>query len=68
MNLEQMPALSFADLKRGEAVFVLSTAGAEPSHVTAIVLVAGVEPLLSSAPADPSPIGGLWNFFDIRLP
>ena len=68
MNLEQMAALSFAELKRGEAVIVLSTTGAEPSHVTAIVLVAGVEPLLNSAPADQSQIGGLWNFFDIRLP
>lgn len=68
MNLEQMPALSFAELKRGEAILVLSTSGADPSHVTAIVLVAGVEPLLSSAPNDPPQIGGIWNFFDISLP
>ena len=68
MNLEQMPALAFAELKRGEAVIILSTAGADPSHVTAIVLVAGVEPLLSSAPADQPQIGGVWNFFDISLP
>ena len=68
MNLEQMPALSFGELKRGEAVIVLSTAGAEPSRVTAIVLVAGVEPILSSAPDNQPQIGGIWNFFDISLP
>ena len=68
MNLEQMPAMPFAELKRGEAVIVLSTAGEEPSRVTAIVLVGGVEPLLSSAPADQPQIGGIWNFFDISLP
>ena len=67
MNLEQMPALSFAELKRGEVVIVLSTAGAEPSRVTAIVLVAGAESLLS-APGDQPQIGGIWNFFDISLP
>ena len=67
MNLEQMPVLAFAELKRGDAVIVLSTSGADPSHVTAIVLVAGVETLLSSAPNDPQ-IGGIWNFFDISLP
>lgn len=68
MNLEQMPALSFAELKRGEAVLVLSTAGADPSRVTAIVLVAGVESLLSSAADNQPQIGGVWNFFDISLP
>ena len=68
MNLEQMPPLSFAELKRGETVIVLSTAGAHPSHVTAIVLVAGVESLLSAAPDGQPQIGGIWNFFDIGLP
>ncbi len=68
LNLEQMSALSFAELKRGEAVLVLSTAGAEPSHVTAIVLLAGVEPLLSAAPSGQQQTGGIWNFFDISLP
>ena len=68
MNLEQMPVLSFAELKRGEAIIVLSTTGAEPSHVTAIVLVAGVEPLLSTGSDGQTPIGGIWNFFDISLP
>lgn len=63
-----MPKVSFAELKRGEAILVLSTVGAEPSHVTAIVLVAGVEPLLSPAAEGQAQIGGIWNFFDISLP
>lgn len=67
LDLEKMPALKFDTLKRGEAILVLCTVGAEPSRVTAIVLVAGVEPLLTSADGQ-TQIGGLWNFFDVSLP
>jgi hypothetical protein len=46
--LSRAPAIQFADLKKGDAVMVVSTDGA--SEVTAITLLAGVEPLLE-APA-----------------
>jgi hypothetical protein len=46
--LSLAPAIPFSDLKKGDAVMVVSTEGA--SDVTAITLVAGVEPLLE-APA-----------------
>jgi len=46
--LSRAPAIQFADLKKGEAVMVVSTDGT--TEVTAISLMAGVEPLLE-APA-----------------
>jgi hypothetical protein len=46
--LSMAPSIQLADLKKGDAVMVVSTEGA--SQVTAITLVAGVEPLLE-APA-----------------
>jgi len=46
--LNRAPAIQMADLKKGDAVMVVSTDGA--SEVTAITLLAGVEPLLE-APA-----------------
>ncbi len=46
--LNRVPAIQFSDLQKGEAVMLVSTEGA--SDVTAITLLAGVEPLLE-APA-----------------
>ncbi|MBI2832893.1 MAG: hypothetical protein HYX76_00525 [Acidobacteria bacterium] len=64
----RMPAVSFAQLKEGEAVLVMCTIGSDPSRVTAIVMVAGVEPVLLPGPDGQMQIGGLWNFFDISVP
>jgi hypothetical protein len=68
LDVERMPVLSLGDLKREEAILVLCTVGEEPSRVTAIVLVAGVESLLAPGPDGQAQVGGLWNFFDISLP
>jgi hypothetical protein len=46
--LSRAPAITFSDLQKGEAVMLVSTQAADT--VTAITLVAGVEPLLE-APA-----------------
>ena len=46
--LSRAPAIQLSDLQKGEAVMLVSTQGA--SDVTAITLLAGVEPLLE-APA-----------------
>jgi hypothetical protein len=46
--LSRLPAIQLADLKKGDAVMLVSTDGA--TEVTAITLLAGVEPLLE-APA-----------------
>ena len=47
--LNRLPAIPFADLKRGEAVMLVSTDG--KAGVTAITLLVGVEPLLEAPEA-----------------
>jgi hypothetical protein len=48
--LDRMPPLSLSELKPGDALIAVSTAGANSSETTAIVLLAGVEPILSARP------------------
>jgi len=45
----RMPAASLSDLQKGDAVMIVSTEGAEGGAVTAITLLAGVEPILQSS-------------------
>ena len=47
--ISRAPAIPFADLKKGEAVILVTTKGT--TDVTAITLLAGVEPLLESPAA-----------------
>jgi len=47
--LNHMPAVSFNDLHKGEAVVILSTLGTDGTG-TAITLLTGVEPILQAAP------------------
>ena len=56
--LNHAPAIQLADLKKGEAVMLVSTAGT--SEVTAITLLAGVEPLLE-APAASQNLLSNWS-------
>ena len=65
--LERLPAMPLAELKAGDAVIVAGSAGSDPSRLTAIALVAGVEPILT-APRQPGPesVGGAWNL-DINI-
>ena len=65
--LERMPPIKLADLKVGDAVMLSSTSGTDGTRVTAINLLAGVEPLLTAAPKGGQDIFGAWNF-DIGLP
>jgi Cu/Ag efflux protein CusF len=65
--LERMPQIKLADLKVGDAVMLSSTSGTDGVRVTAINLLAGVEPLLTAAPKGGQDIFGQWNF-DIGLP
>ena len=61
--LERMPPLKLEDLKAGDAIIVASTEGADPGQVTAITLLAGVEPILSAAPGgkERAALMGNWN-------
>ncbi len=45
--LEMLPVATLADLKTGSMIVVSSTVGADPSRVTAIQLVSGIEPLIA---------------------
>jgi hypothetical protein len=66
--LERTPVIQLSELKPGEAIIISSTTGADPGRVTAITLVAGVEPMLTAAPAgERGQLGGAWTF-DMGLP
>jgi hypothetical protein len=62
--LERAPSITLADLKVGDAVMISSSFGGDVSKVTAITLVAGVEPLLTAPtkPGQQQAPGGSWNF------
>jgi hypothetical protein len=47
--LNRLPPIPFTDLKKGDAVMLVATDGT--TQVTAITLLAGVEPLLESPAA-----------------
>ncbi|MBV9211034.1 MAG: hypothetical protein JOZ52_10415, partial [Acidobacteria bacterium] len=47
--LERLPAVTLADLKKGDVIAVSSTTGVDPTRVTAIKLVAGIEALMTRA-------------------
>ncbi len=60
--LERLPRMKVDELKVGDAVMLSGSSGADPTHVTAINLLAGVEPLLTAAPQGGQQIFGSWNF------
>jgi co-chaperonin GroES (HSP10) len=48
--LKRMPAVTLADLQKGDAVMVVTTQGTATTQPTAITLLGGVEPILSASP------------------
>ena len=52
--LERLPIISINDLKVGETIIMSSLQGADPSQLTAISLVTGIEPLLQMMAARPA--------------
>jgi hypothetical protein len=48
--LKRMPAVTLADLQKGDAVMIVSTQGTDTTQPTAITLLSGVEPILSASP------------------
>ncbi len=58
--LDRQPAVTLADLKVGEPIVISSAVGAATDHVTAITMLAGVEPILRS-PGKPEMSLGGWN-------
>jgi hypothetical protein len=47
--LGRLPSSTLADLGKGDAVMIVSTTGGDSGAVTAITLLAGVEPILTAA-------------------
>jgi co-chaperonin GroES (HSP10) len=58
--MERIPAISAADLKTGDAVIISSTVGASADQVTAIMLLAGVEAILTKPGTREMSLGD-WN-------
>jgi hypothetical protein len=63
--LSRLPNSSLADLQKGEAVMIVSSFGQKPgdnsSEVTAITLLAGVEPILTAAPNRSASLLSPWS-------
>jgi Cu/Ag efflux protein CusF len=59
--LERLPAIQLADLKPKDAVMVSTTQGSDPGKVAAVMLLAGVEPILTAAPSATRDIMSGWN-------
>ena len=49
--LNRMPAVTIADLRKGDAVLIVTTQGTANGGGTAITLLSGVEPILQAAPS-----------------
>jgi len=65
--LERAPQLMLAELKKGDAL-IISGSRADGSTVTAIAVVAGVEPFLAAAPRTGGQVNlGSWNL-DVGVP
>ena len=58
--LEKLPTISLSDLKVGDTIIMSTTQGSDPERVTAISMVAGIEPLLQMiAMRQQQPQGGV---------
>jgi preprotein translocase subunit YajC len=59
--LSRMPNSALADLQKGDAVMIVATSGGNAGAVTAITLLAGVEPILTAAPNRSAAILSPWT-------
>jgi hypothetical protein len=59
--LDHAPAITLADLKPGDAIMVKTTTGSGSRPGTAVMLIAGVEPILTAAPNSTRDIMSGWN-------
>ena len=60
--LENMPAITLNDIKKGDPVVIFSSEGTSPSEVTAIYILTGVEPILAALPKGGGEMSlGTWN-------
>ena len=60
--INRLPAVTLSDLKKDEAVMIVSTPDAGNSDVAAITLLSGVEPILTSNTSEAAALLNGWNF------
>lgn len=59
--LDRLPAISVADLKPGNAVILTGGLQGDASHITAITIVSGIEPIITAGAASVQDLIGGWN-------
>jgi hypothetical protein len=59
--ISRMPASALSDLNKGDAVMIVATPGTQDDRVTAITLLAGVEPILEASPKNGQSILSPWS-------
>jgi hypothetical protein len=60
--LSRLPDSTLTDMQKGDAVMIVSTTSEDSATVTAITLLAGVEPILAAAPSQgASMLLSPWN-------
>jgi hypothetical protein len=59
--LDRLPSIQLADLKPKDAIMISTTMGTDPGKVTAVMLLAGVEPVLTAAPTATRDIMSGWD-------
>jgi Cu/Ag efflux protein CusF len=66
--LDRSPQLSLAELKKGDALIISSSKSSDGAAITAMSLVAGVEPFLAAAPRTAGQVNlGSWNI-EMNMP
>ena len=65
--LERLPALEVSELKPGDLIVVSSTKGNDPSRLTAVTVVAGLDALLPTL-QNRTASGRLGSGMDLGLP
>lgn len=69
--LDRLPKITAADLKPGDAIVISGVAtGTDSSRLQASTVIAGVEPILQSAPQRQSgqSLGGDWGLGEMSAP
>jgi hypothetical protein len=68
--IDRTPKIAITDLKPGDALVISGVATGDNSHLVANTLIAGVEPILQSAPAQGGgrSLGGDWGLGDMSAP
>jgi hypothetical protein len=68
--IERLPKISVSDIKPGDAVVVSGAASGTGNQLIATHVIAGVEPILQSAPARQGgqALGGDWGLGEMQVP